>query len=75
MNVVVPNSIYKLPATMDEANVEGEDRSVGSITDGGYAMGEGHAKARGTPKHPVRDWSEDRGRLGLMVFNVPKSRE
>jgi len=69
---MVPNSIHRLPAAMDEANVEGEDRSVGSITDGGYAMVEDHAKARGTSKHHTRDWSEDGGRLGLMVFNVPK---
>jgi len=33
---------------MDEANVEGENMSVGSIVHGGYTMMEDHAKVRGT---------------------------
>jgi len=53
--------------------VGGEDGGVGSVVDGGYAMVGDHVKVRGTPEHPVREWSEEGGgRSGLMVFNVSK---
>jgi len=48
VNVMVSNGVCGLPATMDEANVERENMSVGSIVHGGYAMMEDHAKVRGT---------------------------
>ena len=56
VNVMVPNSIYRLPVTADEANVEGEGRSVlGSVVDGGCAIMEDHAKVRGTLEYLARD--------------------
>lgn len=64
VNVMVPNSIYRLPVTADEANVEGEGRSVlGSVVDGGCTIMEDHAKVRGTLEHLARD--RRRGAFGL----------
>jgi len=52
---MVSNGVCGLPATMGEANVEGENMSAGSIVHGRYTMMEDHAKVRGTLEHPVRD--------------------
>jgi len=57
---------------MDEANVGGEDRSVGSIVNGGYATVEDHAKVGGS----TPSGSEAREAFGLNgVPCVEESRE